>query len=102
MDKALHYMLNGWDELLTYRQDGRYTIDNLVAERAIRPFTVNRNNSLFYSSEEGVDVAATYLTIIETAKMHGLEVRDYLAHVFREIMNGNKDCSTYAPEVFLA
>lgn len=101
MDKALHYMLNGWAELLTYRQDGRYTIDNLVAERAIRPFTVNRKNSLFYSSEAGVDVAATYLTIIETAKMHGLEVRDYLAHVFREIMNGNKDCSTYAPEAFL-
>lgn len=48
------------------------------------------------------DVAATYLTVIETAKMHGLEVRDYLVHVFREIMNGNKDCSTYAPEAFLA
>lgn len=102
MDKALHYMLNGWDDLLNYRKDGRYTIDNLVAERAIRPFTVNRKNSLFYSSEEGVDVAATYLTIIETTKLYGLEVRDYLAHVFREIMNGNKDCSTYAPEAFLA
>ena len=34
--------------------------------------------------------------------MHGLEVRDYLIHVFREIMNGSKDCATYAPEAFLA
>ena len=101
MDKALHYMLNGWDELLNYRKDGRYSIDNLVAERAIRPFTVNRKNSLFYSSEEGVGVATTFLTVIETAKMWGLEVRDYLVHVFREIMNGNKDCVTYAPEAFL-
>ena len=48
----------------------------------VRPFTVNRKNSLFYISEEGVDVAATYLTVIETAKMHRLEVRDYLTHVF--------------------
>lgn len=102
MNKALHYMLNGWDELQSYRIDGHYTIDNMLAERVIRPFTVNRKNTLFYSSEQGVCVAATYLTVIETAKMHGLEVRDYLIHVFREIINGNKDCSTYAPEAFLS
>lgn len=98
MNKALHYMLNGWAELQNYRMDGRCTIDNMITERVIRPFTVNRKNSLFYSSEAGVDVAATYLTVTETAKMHGMEVRDYLIHVFREIMSGNKDCSTYAPE----
>ena len=102
MNKALNYMLNGWDELQNYRMDGQHTIDNMIAERVIRPFTVNRKNSLFYSSEQGVDVAATYLTIIETAKIHGLEVWDYLVYVFREIMNENKDCSTYAPEAFLA
>lgn len=102
MNKALNYMLNGWGELQNYRMDGHYTIDNMIAERVIRLFTVNRKNSLFYSSEQGVEVAATYLTVIETAKMHGLEVRDYLVRVFREIMNGNEGCSTYAPEAFLA
>ena len=76
--------------------DGSYTIDDMIAERLIRPFTANRKNSLFYIREEEVDVATTYLTVIETAKMHDLEVRDYLVHVFREIMNGNKDYSTYA------
>lgn len=69
---------------------------------SIRPFIVNRKNTLFYSSEEGADVATTYLTIIKTAKLHGLEVRDYLTHVFREVMNGNKECSSYAPEAFWA
>jgi len=29
MVTALNYMLNGWDELLNYRNDGRYTIDNV-------------------------------------------------------------------------
>lgn len=46
---------------------------------------------MFYSSDAGVDVVATYLTVMKTAKMYGLEVRDYLVYVFREIMNGNKD-----------
>lgn len=77
-----------------------FIFDNVIAERVIRPFTVNRKNSLFYSSEEGVDVASIYLSIIETAKMLDLEVRDYFVHVFREFMNGNKDCLTYGYEGF--
>lgn len=44
MNKALHSMLNGGSELQNYRTDGRYTIDNMIAERVIRTFTVNRNS----------------------------------------------------------
>ena len=95
-------MLNGWNDLQTYRKDGRYTIDNFPAERAIRPFTVGRKNSLHYSSEEGVGVAMTYLTIIETAKMWGLQVKDYLAYVWPEIMGGNTDYGTLTPEAVVA
>ena len=102
MLQALNYMLNSWDELQTYRKDGRYTIDNLPAERAIRPFTVGRKNSLHYSSEEGVEMAMTYLTIIETAKMWGLQVKEYLTYVWREVMSGNTDYESMTPEVVIA
>lgn len=102
MEKALKYMLNNWDGLLKYRNDGRYTIDNMPAERAIRPFTVNRNNTKFFSSEEGVKVAATLFTIVETARQYGVNVRDYLVYALREVMNGNKDCSTYTPQAYVA
>ena len=43
----------------------------MIAEHVVRPFTVNRKNSLFYNSEEGVDVVAIYLAAIETTKVHG-------------------------------
>lgn len=102
MGQALNYMLNGWDELQTYRKDGRYTIDNLPAERAIRPFTVSRKNSLHYSSEEGVEMAMTYLTIIETAKMWGLQIKEYLAFVWHEVMSGNTNYEELIPEVVIA
>ena len=102
MLQALNYMLNSWDELQTYRKDGRYTIDNLPAERAIRPFTVGRKNSLHYSSEEGVEMAMIYLTIIETAKMWGLQVKEYLTYVWREVMSGNTDYESMTPEVVIA
>jgi hypothetical protein len=102
MLQALNYMLNSWDELQNYRKDGRYTIDNLPAERAIRPFTVSRKNSLHYSSEEGVEMAMVYLTVIETAKMWGLQIKEYLAYVWREIMSGNTNYEELTPEVVIA
>ena len=64
---ALNYMVNGWDELLRYREGGRYTIDNLT-ERAIRPFVVSCKGSMFFSSEDGVQVAMIFTLSIETVR----------------------------------
>ena len=97
METALAYMLNGWDDLLKYRHWGDYTIDNMVAERAIRPFAVSRNNSLHFSSEEGVNVAMTFYTIIETAKMYLSDIKGYLIHVFHELLSGNKNYEMLIP-----
>ena len=102
LEAVFEALLNSWDELQNYRKDGRYTIDNLRAERAIRPFTVSRKNSLHYSSEEGVEMAMIYLTVIETAKMWGLQIKEYLAYVWREIMSGNNKYEELTPEVVIA
>ena len=45
-------------ELQNNREDRFYSIDNTTAELSIRLFTVNRKNSIFYSSEEGVEIAS--------------------------------------------
>jgi len=91
MVTALNYMLNGWDELLNYRNDGRYTIDNLEAERTVRPITRARKSSLHHSSEDGLQMALAYMTIIETAKRLGHEIKDFLVRAWREAIYGNND-----------
>lgn len=91
MVTALNYMLNGWDELLNYRNDGRYTIDSLEAERTVRPITRARKASLHHSSEEGLQMALAYMTIIESAKRLGHEVKDFLVRAWREAIYGNND-----------
>ena len=97
MERALNYLFNNWDDLIKYRHDGRYSIDNLAAERAVRPFTVSRKNSLHFSSEEGVGVAMIYHTLIETCKNIGLNVKSYFEYVFRCLMD-NKE---YNPDKLL-
>jgi hypothetical protein len=52
------YMLNGWDELLNYRNDGRYTIENFETERTVRTITRVRKNSLHHSREDGLQMAS--------------------------------------------
>jgi len=97
MKTALNYMCNGWDDLCNYRNDGHYTIDNMVAERAIRPFTVKRKGSMFFSSEKGVKNAMIFHTIIETCKQAGIMVKDYLTYVLSELNRGNKDYASLTP-----
>ena len=45
MWRALKYLQTFWKNLFAYRNNGDYTIDNLVAERAIRPMTVQRKTA---------------------------------------------------------
>lgn len=47
-------------------------------------------------------MAMTYLTIIETAKMWGLQVKEYLTYVWREVMSGNTNYGSMTPEVVIA
>ena len=91
MRRALVYMTSNWDDLIKYRNYGYYTIDNIYAERAIRPFTISRKNSLFFSSEGGVQDSLIYQTLIETCKNVGLNVKAYFTYVFRRLMEGEKD-----------
>lgn len=91
MSKALNYMLNCWDDLLTYRDNGDYSIDNMIAERSIRPFTVGRKNRLHNSSERGMATTAFFHTLIETGKSRGLQMKKWMTGLIREMMHGNRD-----------
>ncbi len=83
--KALHYLQNEWPKLIRYLDDGRLMIDNNVAENAIRPFVIGRKNWLFSDSVRGVKASANLYSLIETAKVNGLEPYAYLRYLFTEL-----------------
>ena len=60
-------------------------IDNNVAERAMRPVGIGRKNWLFAGSDAGGETLANAMTIIETAKLSGLDPQAYLAEVLDRI-----------------
>ena len=97
MQKALNYLKSFWDQLFLYLKDGRYCIDNSLAERTLRPMTVERKNSLTFGSHDGAEVSVIYHTFIETCKMCGVSTLEYFKEFFKAIMQGRTDYENMLP-----
>ena len=83
--KAARYSLSRWKALTRYMDDGRIEIDNSAAERALRGVALGRGNYLFMGSNAGGDRAASMYSLIETAKLNGLDPEAYLREVLLRI-----------------
>ena len=97
LTKALNYLDNSWDQVMAWRNDGRYNIDNSEAERNIRPMTIERSNSKSFGSHEGVEISAVYHTIIATCKAQAVSVCEYLKQFFTACVNGRTDYENLTP-----
>jgi len=82
---AIHYALARWDAFVRYCDDGRIEIDNSAAERALRAIALGRKNYLFAGSDRGGERAATFYSLIGTAKLNGLDPEAYLRYVLKHI-----------------
>ena len=89
LGKALQYALGRWEALNRYTDDGRLAIDNNLAERLLRTIAVTRKNFLFIGSDKGGDRAAILYTLIETAKLNGLNPEAYLAYAIDQLARGH-------------
>ncbi len=97
MYTAVNYMLNFWNELINYTNEGHYTIDNSAAERSIRPLTVGRKNYIHFGSEKSAEIAAFFYSIMATCKMRGANARDYVAGFFKALNAGRRDYAQMLP-----
>ena len=79
--KALTYFKNRRNDLMTYLEDGHCSLSNSWSENSIRPVTVGRKNWLFSSSVDGAEASMNIYTIIEMAKLHGLNRQKYLEYI---------------------
>jgi transposase len=82
---AFRYMLARWLALTRCFDDGRLSLDNNPAERALRGVAIGRKNYLFAGSDHGGERAAAMYSLIETAKLNGLDPEAYLRDVLARI-----------------
>ena len=82
---AIDYMLKRWLAFTRFLDDGRICVSNNAAERALRGIAVGRRNWTFAGSDAGGHRAAAMYTLIETAKLNGVDPRAWLADVLARL-----------------
>lgn len=82
LGKAIKYTLGQWDKVINYLDCADLTPDNNAAERIVKPLVMGRKNFLFSGSPEGADALCFFYSLIETAKLNGLNPYAYLKFLF--------------------
>ena len=83
--KAIRYALARMRKLRPYLEHGCLEADNNGAERALKPVALGRKNFLFVGSEGGGRSAAIAYTLIESAKLNGVNPQAWLTDVLGRI-----------------
>ena len=81
--KAIRYMGGLWPGLVLFLSVPQLAIDNNGAERAARGPVVGRKNHYGSRSVRGTEVAAILYSLLESAKLAGVDPAAYLAHAVR-------------------
>ena len=97
LGEAIIYLNNQWPKLVRYLEDGRLSIDNNRAERAIKPFVIGRKNWLFSQTDNGANASAALYSIIETAKANGIIPFDYVMKCLGELCQPEPNIESLLP-----
>jgi len=82
---AIRYALTRMERTRPYLANGILELDNNAAERGMRAIALGRKNYLFVGSEAGGRAAAIAYTLIETAKLNGVDPYAWLADTLARI-----------------
>lgn len=92
--QAIQYCLNQEKYLRAFLDDPALPLDNNLAEQAIRPFCVGRNNWKLIDTVGGANASAIIYSIVETAKANDLNIYKYLKYLLTEIPQHMDETST--------
>lgn len=86
MRKAIDYMLGHWKGLTRFVEDPLIPLDNNDTERMLRGVVVGRKNHFGSRSKRGTEVAGILYSLIDTARLNGIDPFRYLCDATHEII----------------
>ena len=87
--KAIRYMLRHWTGLCVFLSDGRVELDTNTIERLHRIVATTRKNALFAGADSGARSWAIFTSLIQSARMNGLNPFEYLKDVLERIVSAD-------------
>ena len=83
--KAIRYALGRMPKTRPYLDNSFLELDNNTAERAMKPVAIGRKNWMFAGSQRGGNSMAIAFTLIETAKLNGVDPQAWLTWVLERV-----------------
>lgn len=83
--EAIDYSLGAWKALTLHLDDGAVAIDNNHIERQIKPWKLGAKNWMFVGSELAGQRAAVVMSLVQSAKLNGLDPWAYLRDVLQRL-----------------
>ena len=87
--EAIRYGLTRWKSFCVFLDDGRVEMDNNTVERTIRPVAMTRKAALFAGSDGGAENWAILGSLIQSAKLNGVEPFAYLRDTLVRLVAGH-------------
>lgn len=88
---ALGYALRQEAALRRFLEDGRLPLTNNGSERELRRIAVGRKAWLFVGSDDHAAAAGHLLSLVASARLHGLDPEGYLRDLIRVLCHWPKD-----------
>ena len=85
LHEAINYTKDCWPDLFTFFDDGHIELTNNTAERAVKPFVVQRKVFQTSGSYAGAKITTNIFSIVQTALINNINVEKYFNYVFENI-----------------
>ena len=85
LSDAINYTKDCWDDLFTFFENGHIEMTNNTAERAVKPFVIQRKVFQTSGSYAGAAITTKLFSIIQTAIINNINVENYLNYIFENI-----------------
>ena len=83
LGEAIAYMNKHWKELTLFLRKAGAPLDNNLCEQSLKRAILHRKNALFYKTDQGAQVGDTFMSLIHTCVLMGVNAFDYLTALQR-------------------
>ena len=83
LGQAITYMRKHWTPLTLFLREVGAPLDNNACEAVVKRAIMHRKNSLFYRSATGARAGDTFMSLIHSAELNGVEPFDYLIELLK-------------------
>jgi len=97
LGQAITYMRKHWTPLTLFLREPGAPLDNNLCEATLKRAIMHRKNSLFYRSATGARAGDTFMSLIHTAELTGMEPFEYLIELLNHPEDVARDPARWMP-----